>query len=286
MFLPASCSCLLPSAPVFSMAERHVVGGAGLAVRAVGGERVGVGRAVVAVGVVPGVEADDLFDVARAEVIHERGRVRGDDVEAALAPEGFERVAQSSEVCARACDLRRVCRTPERREVADGSVADRDVRDAPLPRIVLRETECRLDRDLGHGGREQRVELLDGERPARQRLDLHGLLFALALLLLGLRVALFVLARVLTLRRFFPRARPALPRLELRDYLFERTPRGLDPFGSERRRSDRVELLPTAVARAELDGTPALLLEDASGLRRALVFDAREADGLRHVSQH
>src|ERR1043165_9889657 len=276
MFLPASCSCLLPSAPVFSMAERHVVGGAGLAVRAVGGERVGVGRAVVAVGVVPGVEADDLFDVARAEVIHERGRVRGDDVEAALAPEGFERVAQSSEVCARARGLRRVRRTPERREVADGSVTDRDVRDAPLPRIVLRETERRLDRDFGHGGREQRVELLDGERPARQRLDLHSLLFALALLLLALRVAaMTLLARVLTLRRFFPRARLGLPRLELRDYLFERTPRGLDPFGSERRRGDRVELLPTAVARAELDGTPALLLEDAPGLRGAPVSCAR-----------
>ena len=52
-------------------ADCHVVRRARLAVGAVGGERVGGGRAVVVVGVVPGVEAYDVLDVARAEVIEE-----------------------------------------------------------------------------------------------------------------------------------------------------------------------------------------------------------------------
>src|SRR6059058_116412 len=114
--------CLLPS----SAAERHVVGRAGLAVCAVGGERVAGGRARVSVGVVPGVEADDLFDVARAEVIHEGRGVGGCDVEASLASEGFERGAHGLKVGARTRGLLLVGRTPERREVSARTVADRD----------------------------------------------------------------------------------------------------------------------------------------------------------------
>jgi hypothetical protein len=62
--------------------------------------------------------------------------------------------------------------------------------------------------------------LLDGQRPARQRLDL----------------LVFRLARA---------------RVELRDQFFDGAARGLDPFGA-RGFGKRVELFPRAVARAEL----------------------------------
>src|SRR5204863_9754636 len=74
----------------------------------------------------------------------------------------------------------------------------------------------------------------------------------------------------------------AEPRRVLRHQLFERAARRLKLRRAERR-GEEVELLPGAVARAELDGAPALLLEDARVLHGALVLDPHESERLRHL---
>src|SRR5690242_15566146 len=83
----------------------HVIRGILLAVRPGRAQRVRGARALVKVRFMPGVNSHDMREVARVEMIFKSALLVGDDIEAALAPEGFERGRQSLKLGARSLRL-------------------------------------------------------------------------------------------------------------------------------------------------------------------------------------
>src|SRR5205807_6178405 len=99
----------------------------------------------IQVGLVPGVNTNDAREITRVELIYEHAFVFGDNVEAALAPEGFESSRQRLKLCTRPRGLLRVDRARQHLDIFPAIVARPDLRDAPLTVVAFGEAKGRLD---------------------------------------------------------------------------------------------------------------------------------------------